>query len=157
MNFVVHDSSWTLKFDNFLFQIVITTHTHTHTYTHTPARALCSKIDMPHPLVIIFIEQRKLIKVTETFHNKNNFKYPDVVQSQLEIQKTPVELTIVRYVTRCPHLSNYLKKFAATMQNEISNQQKQPPEVLWEKTLSLKILQNSQENNCPGVSFLIKL
>ena len=43
------------------------------------------------------------------------------------------------------------------MQNEISNQQKQPPEVLWEKTLSVKILQNSQENNCPGVSFLIKL
>ena len=67
---------------------------------------MCSKIDMPHPLVIIFIEQRKVIKVTETFHTKNNFKYPDVVQSQLEIQKTPVELTLCH--TLCHTLSHTL-------------------------------------------------
>ena len=35
--------------------------------------------------------------------------------------------------------------------------QKQPPEVLCEKKVLIKISQNSQGNTCVGISFLIKL
>ena len=35
--------------------------------------------------------------------------------------------------------------------------QKQPPEMLYQKKVFLKILQNSQENTCARVDFLIKL
>ena len=41
--------------------------------------------------------------------------------------------------------------------NYVTSRQKQPPEVFYVKKVFLEISQNSQENTCAIVSFLIKL
>ena len=56
-----------------------------------------------------------------------------------------------------PKISITLKDKKDNIIKEDSIIQKQSPKVLHKKKMFLKLLQNSQENTCCGVSFFIKL
>ena len=66
--------------------------------------------------------------------------------------------TLVKYLSQHnPSKDAGLSYFGITFECPLLTFQKQPPEVFCRKKVFLKISQNSQENTCATVSFLIKL
>ena len=120
---------------------------------------LLKNIDQPIPVILVKVDTYTLHSNVRGYHaymNIWNSKLGDndvEVKHEVNNEHDKFAIAIFHSKRIVGHVPKNLRKFFY----QFLSLQKQPPEVFYKKKVFLEISQNSQENTCARVSFLIKL